>query len=76
MDIFHMKKMDIKTNSDCASPVDGETLRLKLPEKIRVQIAVDGLEPSVRYAISLHGAKTLDEIWCWWTESKLPPTSK
>ena len=46
MDIFHMKKMDIETYSDCASRVDREILRIKLPEEIRVQIAVDSLEIS------------------------------
>ena len=62
MDIFKMKKMDIESNRDFVYRVDKETLKLKLPEELRVQIAVDGLEPSVRSAISSHGPKTLDEV--------------
>ena len=58
-----MKKMDIESNSDFVHRVDIETLKLKLLEELsRVQIAVDGLEPSVRSAISSHGPKTLDEV--------------
>ena len=62
MDIFSMKKMDIECNKDFVHRVDKETLKLKLPEKLRVQIAVDGLETSVRSVISSHGPKTLDEF--------------
>ena len=58
MDIFSMKKMDIECNKDFVHRVDKETLKLKLPEKLRVQIAVDGLETSVRSVISSHGPKT------------------
>ena len=55
-----MKKMDIESNRDFAYRVDKETLKLKLPEELRVQIEVDGLERSVRAAISSHGPKTLN----------------
>ena len=54
--------MDNESNSGFVHRVDKETLRLKLPEELRVQIAVDGLEPSVRSEISSHGPKTLDEV--------------
>ena len=57
-----MRKMDIESNSDFVYRVDRKTLRLKLQEEHRVQIAVSELEPSVRSAISFHGPKTLDDV--------------
>ena len=62
IDIFSMKKMDNESNSDFVHRVDKKTLKLKIPKELWVQIAVDGLEPSVRSAISSHGPKTLDEV--------------
>ena len=61
-----IKTFDTKRNKYGHSPneenehrnkyiVDRETLRLKLPEELSVQIAVDRLEPSFRSTISLHG---------------------
>ena len=62
MEVFKMKQLDIETINDFIHRVEKETQKLNFPDQLKVQIAVDGLEPSIRSAISSHGPATLEDV--------------
>lgn len=62
IETLKMKKLDLESVNDFIYRVEKETHKLKFPEELKVQIALDGLEPSVKSAISSHGPKTLEDV--------------
>lgn len=55
LETLKMKKLDLESVNGFIYRVEKETHKLKFPEELKVQIALDGLEPSIKSAISSHG---------------------
>jgi hypothetical protein len=62
LNIFSMKQEVSENAEQFLSRLEAETFKTKINDDLQVQIALNGLHPSVSSAISTHGPKTLSEV--------------
>ncbi|KAL4222614.1 hypothetical protein ACF0H5_018655 [Mactra antiquata] len=62
LNIFSMKQETNENTEQFLSRLEAETFKTQISDELQVQIALNGLHPSINSAISSHGPKTLTEV--------------